>query len=107
MNEVVQWLSVQIILDFLQQGAADTLYSTTNDLAFDQHRVDHHTAIVRDDIVLDLYTPNLDIDIDDRRMHCIRPRDRWRLVISRSPQALHRHPADGCDPSPGAPLARP
>src|SRR6516165_9974491 len=74
-------LSLRIVLNFLQQRAANTLYSTTNNLAFDQHRVDHHTAIVGDDIFLDLYTPNFDIDIDDCRMHRIRPRDRWRLVI--------------------------
>src|SRR6516164_4051658 len=74
-------LSLRIVLNFLQQRAANTLYSTTNHLAFDQHRVDHHTAIVGDDIFLDLHTPNLDIDIDDCRMHRIRPRDRWRLVI--------------------------
>src|SRR6516162_785150 len=74
-------LSLRIVLDFLQQRAANTLYRTTNNLAFDQHRVDHHTAIVGDNIFLDLYTPNLDIDVDDRCMHCIRPRDRWRLVI--------------------------
>src|SRR6516162_2406452 len=74
-------LTLRIVLNFLQQRAANTLYSTTNNLAFDQHRVDHHTAIVGDDIFLDLYTPKLDIDIDDRRMHCIGPRDRWRLVV--------------------------
>lgn len=72
---------MRIILDFLQQRAANTLYSTANNLAFDQHWIDHHTAIVGDNVVLDLYTPNLDIDIDDCRMHCVRPCDRWRLVV--------------------------
>src|SRR6516162_2402114 len=55
-------LSLRIVLNFLQQRAANTLYSTTNNLAFDQHRVDHHTAIVGDNIFLDLYTPKPDID---------------------------------------------
>jgi hypothetical protein len=73
---------LRIILDFLKQRAANTLYSTANNLAFDQHRIDHHTAIVGDNIVFDLYTPNLDIDIDDCSMHRIRPCDRWRLVIA-------------------------
>src|SRR5262249_8752647 len=73
--------SLCIVFVLLQQRATDTLHGATNNLAFDQHRIDHHATIVDDDIFLDFDAPDLNVDIDDGRMHRIRPGDRWWFVV--------------------------
>ena len=63
--------------------AADALHRAADDLAFDQHRIDHHAAIMGDGVVLDVYASDFDIHLDNGGMRRIRPRHRRRLEIER------------------------
>ncbi len=53
-----------IVVEFLEQRAADALRGAADDLSLDQHRIDHHAAIMRDDVFLDAHAPELDVDLD-------------------------------------------
>ena len=68
-------------VDAFKQRTADALHCATHDLAFDQHRIDHHAAIMRDGVVRDLHASKLGIDFDHRGMHRIGPGDGRRFEI--------------------------
>ena len=74
-------LAVGIVIEFLQQRAADALGSAADDLPLHQHRIDDHAAVVRDGVFVDSHASEFDIDLEHRRMRRIGPGDRGRLVV--------------------------
>ena len=64
----VEELAVFIEDQLLVKGVADALRHAALNLTFQNHRVNHHTAIVDDNIALDLNLHCLRIYLDDHRM---------------------------------------
>jgi hypothetical protein len=61
-------LTLGVIGEFLKQRAAQSLHRAAENLAFHQHRVHHHAAVMHDNIFLDVEPPGPDVDFDDGRM---------------------------------------
>ena len=53
MNVVVERVAVVVVDHVLVEHAADALHDAAGDLALDDHRVDHHAAVLADDVAQD------------------------------------------------------
>ena len=78
MNVVVRGCAVVVVDEVLEQHAADALHHAAEDLAFDDHGVDHAAAVLRHDVALHLGDPRVGVDLDDADVGRVRPRGELR-----------------------------
>ena len=72
MNVLVSGLPLLVVHEVLEQSAADSLHRAAGDLAFDDRGVDHHAAVLADDVAQQRDGAGVRIDLDRAEVACVR-----------------------------------
>src|ERR1700722_180107 len=78
-----QQLSPGVVAKLLEHRTAQALHEPAMYLSVDEHWIHDRSAVMDDDVFLDLKPAERRIDLDDRRMCCVGPRDCRRFEVCR------------------------
>ena len=76
MKVVVSGLPCVVVDEVLEERAADALHRAAGDLAFDDRRVDHHAAVLADDVAQQRDHAGVRIDLDRADVARVREHER-------------------------------